>query len=109
MVAVESRHHETDIAPGSPARHSGPAGLANAASRQDARLGHFRADRTNLAGSAAGEPGIALPGPASPGASGLDCGRVGRQRAGPPGPLLPAHAARAQTSGAGVGELGETG
>src|SRR5690348_11240484 len=88
MVAVGSRHHEPAIATRSSARHARPLNSAHAADWADARLGRFRKDPAGIPGSPAGEPGVALSGPAPAGAPRLDQGAVGRVGTGPPGAVL---------------------
>src|SRR5262249_29815081 len=73
-----------------------------------ARVGYFGTHSTDLARCAAGESGVFIPSPASPGASGLDQSRVGRFRTRTPCSLLSPDHFRTQTAGFGEAELGPT-
>src|SRR5262249_14640544 len=82
-IVVVTRHY--DASP----RHPGSADSSHASTGADARMGDLRADTAGFSGRPAGQPGLVVSGAASPGATGLDPGRMGDIRAGPAGAVLP--------------------
>src|SRR5579862_2691683 len=81
-LGVGIRHYGKDFSFGTVARHPGSADSTHPAGGGHAWLGHFGAYPADFRGCAAGEPGVAISGPAPVGASGLDQGGMGRFRTG---------------------------
>src|SRR5215471_14612185 len=74
---VGIRHYAATTSDRSLTRHARPPDPSHTPERLHARLVYFRADTASFARCAPGQPGLALSRAASPGAPGLDQGRVG--------------------------------
>src|SRR6185437_70003 len=88
-----------------PARDARPAHPEGAVGRAHARMGRRAAHSTDLTRCAAGEPGLALPRPASSRAARLDRRVLGRERQQPAGQVLPPHGNGAQATASGARDV----